>query len=906
MRMKMKRFLGILLTLVLVLGLMPGMSLTAYATEQSVTLTKSATSSGVISSSGFTIMADDLLVIGKNASCIISASSGITITKIIMHKGSIYASNFTSSYVTVSPGTITFNGDTCTVTNVNSSSVTLSKKVSDKNYACSSIEVFYNAPTAYSVTITPGNNMTKTTDSGAASQSDLSGTITDVVYTANDGYYFPTDYSVATVNGISVTRNSYTQITVSGTPTADALISLNAPTAKTKPDAPTTVAAVDCTTADNNDGKLTGVTTAMEYNKSDATDWIAGTGSDITGLVPGTYYVRYKATDTTNASGNQELSIAGYTAPTYEVTYKVVNGTWSDDTTTDRTETVQSGSTPASVPTGMKAASGYTGGAWDTNPAEATITGATTFTYSFTALPTYTVTYKVVNGTWSDDSTADKTEPVQSGSKPASVPTGMKAASGYTGGAWDTNPADTSITGATTFTYTFTEKQAAIVTKAPTAKTLTYNGSAQELLTAGTAEGGTMYYALGENATTSPADNLYTTAIPKATDAGTYHVWYKAVGDDSHTDSVPVCIKVVIEDIKAVVEQKENTPKAAVEGLDEELASDLMNDEEEKKVQSGEKATLTLEMTNIDSAVSQEDKSLTEKTLGSSSKNGKVGMYLDLSLWLKIGSDYARQISETGGKQLTVKFEVPENLRAPAGVTRKFFIFHIHNGVAKKLAETTNITIPITVGEFSTFVLAYEDDTAIDETPGFYSGLKISQKKGKIIVSWDKGEGVAKYAVFATYCGNKYQNKPVKTTKSTSVTIKKIKGKKIDFTKNFKIYVAAYDASGKEIGKTVSAHFAGKDSKKFKNPKSLKLSTKAITLGIGKTSKIKVSVKMEEGKKKDLSDSHAAKFRYRSTNKNVATVDKNGKIKGVAAGTCDVYVYSRNGLAKKVKVTVTD
>ena len=142
--------------------------------------------------------------------------------------------------------------------------------------------------------------------------------------------------------------------------------------------------------------------------------------------------------------------------PTYTVTYKVVNGTWSDDNTEDKTEPVQSGAKPASVPTGMKAASGYTGGAWDTDPADATITGATTFTYTFTALPTYTVTYKVVNGTWSDGSTTDKTETVQSGSKPASVPTGMKASEGFTGGAWDTNPAEATITEAATFTYTFT------------------------------------------------------------------------------------------------------------------------------------------------------------------------------------------------------------------------------------------------------------------------------------------------------------------------------------------------------------------------------------------------------------------------------------------------------------------
>ena len=167
----------------------------------------------------------------------------------------------------------------------------------------SSINFVIEMPTV-SVTITPGSNMTKTADSGAAEQTGLTGPMTDVVYTADEGYYFPENYSVDAVNGISVTRNSYTQITVSGTPTADASITLTAPMAKTTPAAPTAAAATDCTTADNNDGTLTGVTTAMEYKKSDAADWTAGTGSDITGLVPGTYYVRVKATQSVWAKGN--------------------------------------------------------------------------------------------------------------------------------------------------------------------------------------------------------------------------------------------------------------------------------------------------------------------------------------------------------------------------------------------------------------------------------------------------------------------------------------------------------------------------------------------------------------------------------------------------------------------------
>ncbi|MCR4711789.1 MAG: carbohydrate-binding domain-containing protein, partial [Clostridia bacterium] len=54
---------------------------------------------------------------------------------------------------------------------------------------------------------------------------------------------------------------------------------------------------------------------------------------------------------------------------------------------------------------------------------------------------TYTVTYKVVNGTWSDGTVKDKTEVVIRGDYPARIPTGMKAAGGYEGGARGTEPA---------------------------------------------------------------------------------------------------------------------------------------------------------------------------------------------------------------------------------------------------------------------------------------------------------------------------------------------------------------------------------------------------------------------------------------------------------------------------------
>ena len=66
------------------------------------------------------------------------------------------------------------------------------------------------------------------------------------------------------------------------------------------------------------------------------------------------------------------------------------------------------------------------------------------------------------------------------------------------------------------------------VTQAPTATNLTYNGKAQALVTAGTAEGGTMQYSLDGKA--------WSEKVSTATEPGTYTVWYRAAGDAQHAD----------------------------------------------------------------------------------------------------------------------------------------------------------------------------------------------------------------------------------------------------------------------------------------------------------------------------------------------------------------------------------
>lgn len=56
--------------------------------------------------------------------------------------------------------------------------------------------------------------------------------MTAIVIGATDGYLFPDDYSIAGQNGITVTRDSDSQITVSGTPDADTVLTLPAATQK--------------------------------------------------------------------------------------------------------------------------------------------------------------------------------------------------------------------------------------------------------------------------------------------------------------------------------------------------------------------------------------------------------------------------------------------------------------------------------------------------------------------------------------------------------------------------------------------------------------------------------------------------------------------------------------------------
>ena len=111
------------------------------------------------------------------------------------------------------------------------------------------------------------------------------------------------------------------------------------------------------------------------------------------------------------------------------------------------------------------------------------------------------------------------------------------------------NPNFRTITFEITDGYIEVLKVDAIITNKPQRKSnFVYNGNKQTLAIGGTVWGGTLYYALGKDDKTAPADNQYKTEIPSAKEIGNYYVWYKVEADSNHYSLPPVCLKVTLAD----------------------------------------------------------------------------------------------------------------------------------------------------------------------------------------------------------------------------------------------------------------------------------------------------------------------------------------------------------------------
>mgnify|MGYP004561200819 CR=1 FL=1 len=197
----------------------------------------------------------------------------------------------------------------------------------------------------YTVNVTTGKNMTVA--SGKTTQSDLLvQEMTPVVVTAENGYYFPTDYPVAEKDGVTVKRDSASQVTVSGMPYFNVDITLPDATAKTPAATPSAV----FTATGSDTGTLTNVDSGMQYSLDKGKTWtdINGTIATLTGLTSGTeIQIIKKGGETATDSAIQTITLSQAQTPTASFTatgtdsgtlngvtsgmqYRIGNGAWND------------------------------------------------------------------------------------------------------------------------------------------------------------------------------------------------------------------------------------------------------------------------------------------------------------------------------------------------------------------------------------------------------------------------------------------------------------------------------------------------------------------------------------------------------------------------------------------------
>ena len=286
-----------------------------------------------------------------------------------------------------------------------------------------------------------------------------------------------------------------------------------------------------------------------------------------------------------------------------------------------------------------------------------------------------------------------------------------------------------------------TISRAAPTVTAPTATNPIYTGAAQNLITAGSTTGGEMQYALG---TKDAATEKYTTSIPTATNVGTYYVWYKVVGDSNYLDSDAGYVTVTIAtaessdsgsgdssggssdntntntDASAKVPYEEVAiSTGSVKDITGTAAATAESNPFGTKIENNNNLTTLLSLTDeevaqgvnvwldvqdMSASVPQADKTLIQNTSG----DYTVGLYLDINLFKKVGSNDATKVTETNGK-VKASIVIPESLWKSG---RTFEIIRVHDGVATAIAGTYDENTHVFTFEtdkFSTYALAYKD-----------------------------------------------------------------------------------------------------------------------------------------------------------------------------------------------------
>ena len=310
------------------------------------------------------------------------------------------------------------------------------------------------------------------------------------------------------------------------------------------------------------------------------------------------------------------------------------------------------------------------------------------------------------------------------------------------------------VTASETATYaqatkevTVTINKANAVPATVTANNRTYDGTEKPLVTVtGTPTGGEMQYALG---TATEATEQYTTSIPTATEAGTYYVWYKAVGDATHSDSNPAVVTITIseetptepetDDGKTETEQKGSAHDNEKTSIDNDLTEIREIVSEEASVDDSDTVRLILNTNSVDESSDENKEAVDSIKSKIEADNLNIGSFLDITLSYIVedanGAEKSSgQLTELNGRSLSVRFPIPSKLQASG---RLFRIFRFHNGEAEEVGSGKGEAVILSLDKFSLYAIAYEDGAATEETE---ESEKKVVKPHTHTYAWDKVE----------------------------------------------------------------------------------------------------------------------------------------------------------------------
>ena len=171
---------------------------------------------------------------------------------------------------------------------------------------------------------------------------------------------------------------------------------------------------------------------------------------------------------------------------------------------------------------------------------------------------------------------------------------------------------------------------------------------------------------------------------------------------------------------KAEIVVKPSTPSTKVEDFDKEsIVKDVLTEEEKAQVENGTKVHVYLEIEKISEANVAVKDILATNAKVAEQEGFQKGMYLDISMWKAIGDNAAEKVQNTRlGKKVKISVDLPNELLAPEGKVRTYYVIRVHEGVAEILPTTLNgKTITFETDKFSTYSIWYTETDAEKGTP---------------------------------------------------------------------------------------------------------------------------------------------------------------------------------------------